>query len=58
MLNGFNPQPFTTTNMSDDVEDDYFEEEEKSRLPKCYFTFNGNHSEVRHIMSYEPYYEQ
>ena len=55
MLNGFNPQPFITANDSDSLEDEFPEEEEKSRMSKSYFTFQGNHPLVKHIFTYQPY---
>ena len=42
MMNGFNPGPFHAINNSNNVNDDYFEEE-KGLAQTHYFTFSGTH---------------
>ena len=53
MRNGFNPQSFNTQMTSNEVNDDYFEEEKKTQPPKSYFTFPYEGSYTKQIMTYD-----
>ena len=67
MMNGFNPQPFITTTTSNNVNDDYFEEDKKVeevnveeveevKAPpqQGKFIFYGYYQNLKQIMTYEP----
>ena len=57
MMNGFNPQKFITTSNSNNVNDDYFEEEEKKGPSKFIgnygLLFYGYYQKLNQIISYE-----
>ena len=53
MLQGFNPQPFSSASTANTVNDDYFEEEKKTQPSKSYFTIPGAGSYTKQILTYD-----